>query len=183
MTTTPALSSRPLYTIILKENYMARYIEVSLKKRGVACVARLLDDLAPRTCQAIWDALPQEGDTFHAKYASNEVYTLVPPFPAIPLGLENPTLMPIPGDLLYFLFPPGLVKIPDVRDQADAAGVVDLAIFYGRNNFLFNPATGPVPGNHFAVVTENLEEIAKACDNIWREGFLGERLAFRRKSD
>ena len=39
---------------------------------------------------------------------------------------------------------------------------------------------GPVPGNRFAEVTENLEEMAHACDNVWREGFADERLMFDR---
>ncbi|MBO0828270.1 MAG: DUF3830 family protein, partial [Streptosporangiales bacterium] len=37
---------------------MARFIEISLDKRGVKCVARLLDDRAPRTAEAVWNALP-----------------------------------------------------------------------------------------------------------------------------
>ena len=73
-----------------------------------------------------------------------------------------------------------MITRPDVRDVAARTGLVDLAIFYGRENFLFSPTTGPVPGNRFAMVTENLEEMAKACDSVWREGFVGERLAFRR---
>ena len=39
---------------------------------------------------------------------------------------------------------------------------------------------GLVPGNRFAEVTENLEEMVEACNSVWREGFAGERLAFRR---
>ena len=38
---------------------MDRYIEVTLRKRGVSCIARMLDDLAPKTCEAVWNALPQ----------------------------------------------------------------------------------------------------------------------------
>ena len=57
---------------------MARYLEIILEKRKVRCVARLLDEEAPRTCEAVWRALPQGGDVFHAKYASNEIFTLVP---------------------------------------------------------------------------------------------------------
>ncbi|MCZ6679185.1 MAG: DUF3830 family protein [Candidatus Poribacteria bacterium] len=159
---------------------MARYIEVTLKKRGVSCVAQLLDDLAPKTCEAVWRALPLGSDAYHAKYASNEVYTLVPPFAENEPGLENPTILPIPGDLLYFYFPPGIITRPDVREVANRVGMVDLAIFYDRDNFLFSPATGPVPGSRYATVTENLEEMAKACDNIWREGFVGEELIYRR---
>ena len=48
----------------------------------VRCVARLLDEQAPRTCAALWDALPQGGDAFHGKYARNEIYTLVEDFAA-----------------------------------------------------------------------------------------------------
>ena len=44
---------------------MSRHIEIALEKRAVRCVARLLDEQAPRTCAALWDALPQGGDAFH----------------------------------------------------------------------------------------------------------------------
>ena len=54
------------------------------------------------------------------------------------------------------------------------------AIFYGRDNLLFSPRMGPVPGNRFGSVIENLDEMVKACDNVWREGFAGERLTFSR---
>lgn len=40
---------------------MARYITISLDKRGVSGVARLLDEEAPRTAKAILDALPLSG--------------------------------------------------------------------------------------------------------------------------
>ena len=56
---------------------MSRFITVSLDKRGVSCVARLLDDEAPRTCAAVWDALPLSAPVFHGKYARNEIYTLL----------------------------------------------------------------------------------------------------------
>ena len=73
---------------------MPRYIEITLRRRGVTCVAALLDDQAPRTCRAVWDALPQEGDVYHAKYAGNEFYALIPAFPAEPLGIENGSIVP-----------------------------------------------------------------------------------------
>ena len=159
---------------------MARYIEVKLEKRGVSCVAQLLDDLAPKTCEAVWQALPQGGQALHAKYASNEVYTLVAPFADEEPGLENPTLTPIAGDLIYFHFAPGLVVHPHTRDPAYRSGIVDLAIFYDRDNLLLSPKMGPTPGSRYGTVTENLEEMAAACDNVWKEGFAGERLVYRR---
>lgn len=159
---------------------MDRFIEVTLRKRGVSCVARMLDDLAPKTCEAVWNALPQEGDAFHAKYASNEVFALVPPFAPSEPGMENPTITPITGDLLYFYFPPGAVNVPSMREVAYSTGLVDLAIFYGRDNLILSPNMGLVPGNRFGEVTENLDEMVEACTSVWREGFAGERLGFRR---
>ena len=43
--------------------------------------------------------------------------------------------------------------------------------------------TGPVPGNIFATITENFEAMALACDSIWREGFVGEQLVYRRMGE
>ena len=159
---------------------MVRKIEIEFVKRQVKCVAELLDDLAPKTSEAVWQNLPQSGNVYHAKYASNEVYILVPPFAYEEPGLENPTITPTSGDLLYFHVPPGLVKFPEIRDVADQSALIDLAIFYNRDNLLISPSTGMVPGNRFGTITENLDEVQKACENIWREGFAGEQLIFRR---
>src|SRR5690606_39290821 len=64
----------------------------------------LLDDRAPVTCAAVWDALPLAGDVYHAKYARTEIYALFPPFADAEPPLETPTVTPIPGDLCYFSF-------------------------------------------------------------------------------
>ena len=53
-------------------------------------------------------------------------------------------------------------------------------LFYDRNNLLLSPSEGPTPGNHFAVIVKNQEEMRQAGHNVWREGFAGERLVYRR---
>ena len=163
---------------------MSRRMRITLETRGVSCVARLLDDHAPRTCDAVWEALPLGNDVWHAKYASNEIYCMVPPLGSEP-GLENPTLTPIPGDVCYFSFPTGQFqhsfKVARGIDHLDS--VVDLAVFYGRNNFLWDPAVGPVPGNVYATIVEGFEEFAKACDDVYRNGSAGERLSYERAED
>lgn len=163
---------------------MARYIEISLTKRGVSCVAELLDDDAPRTAEAVWQSLPLEGDAYHAKYARNEVYTFVEPFADPEPGLENPTITPIPGDVCYFSFSAGQLpkKSYGYGDQESAGRheVVDLAIFYGRNNLLLNADVGFVRANVFGQIVENLNEMATACNDVWRAGAIGERLSYRR---
>ncbi|MGO4613365.1 DUF3830 family protein [Nocardia sp. 2YAB30] len=163
---------------------MARYITISLTKAGVSCRARLLDAEAPQTCAAVWDALPQEGDAFHAKYARNEVYTLVPRIGAAP-HRENPTVTPIPGDVCLFDFEPWEIGNPAYGYEAGSAagherGATDLALFYGRNNLLINGDLGWVPGNVFATIEDGLAEIAAACNALWVQGVQGETLAFAR---
>lgn len=161
---------------------MTRFVEVTLLKRQVTARARLLDEEAPRTCQAIWDALPLQGPAFHAKWANNEVYGIYPAFEPLDVGREHATIFPIPGDLLYWYFPAGTTVNPELRQLWGEKGAVDLAIFYGRNNYLVG-AEGPLPGNLWAVVVEGLGEIAAACTDVWRSGSLGEELLVRRHGE
>lgn len=161
-----------------------RRIRISFVKRGVACVARLLEEEAPATCEVVWAALPKGGPAKHAKYASNEVYCLVPPFATIEPPLENPTIIPSRGDVLYFDFPSGMLDTASraalgLRD----AHFIDLAVFYDRNNLLLNPGTGFVPGNVFAIIEENLEGMAAACRDFFRGLQDGEELLFERESE
>jgi hypothetical protein len=164
---------------------MTRRIEIALEKRQVSCVAELLDDLAPRTCAAVWDALPLGGDAFHAKYARNEIYTLLPAWADEEPGRENPTITPIAGDVAYFSFDQWQLKTPSHGygpgdEQLDNPLIIDLALFYERNNLLLNPDYGFVPANIFATIIEGLDDIAKASDDMWRRGFEDESLTFRR---
>lgn len=164
---------------------MARYIDISLQKRDVTCVAQLLDERAPRTCAALWDALPLGSDVYHAKYARNEIYTFVPTFAEVAPGPENTTITPIPGDVVYFPFEqwqmanPGYGYDPDSA-QRSSEHIIDLAVFYERNNLLLNPDVGFVPGNVFATIVQGLDEIAGAAQDLWRRGFEGETLHFAR---
>jgi hypothetical protein len=160
---------------------MPRFIQVTLEKRRVSCTARLLDEEAPLTSNAVWDALPLSGEAWHAKYASNEVYTLVPPFAAAEPGFENTTVTPLPGDLLYWFFQAGQVpyRLREERGLLALPGMIDLAIFYRRNNLLLDPTFGFVPGNVFGTVVENFDAMAAACQDVWRSGSVGEELSFR----
>lgn len=160
-----------------------RYIEVSLAKRGVQATAKLLDDRAPVTCAAVWDALPLGGEVFHAKYARNEIYALFPAFAPEEPPLENPTITPIPGDLCYFTFTGTELGTKSYGYDQDQRGtIVDLALFYERNNLLINGDVGWVPGIVWGQIVEGLEEMAEACNDLWRSGALGESLNFRRAS-
>ncbi|HEV7899652.1 MAG TPA: DUF3830 family protein [Planosporangium sp.] len=167
---------------------MARYIKVTLESRGVSCIARLLDDQAPRTAAAVWDALPLSGQVFHGKYARNEIYNLVPAFAKVEPGKENTTVTPIPGDLCYFAFDANDLQTPSHGYEGgsgpkELSHIIDLALFYGRNNLLLNGDTGWVPGNVFGTVIEGLEEMAAACQDIWMSGARGETLTYARSHE
>ena len=168
---------------------MARYIDISLTKRGVTCVAELLDDQAPRTCEAVWTALPLGENAYHAKYARNEIYTLMDAFAPEEPGLENPTITPIPGDIMYFTFAPWQLTPKshgytssgtETPPAGPLAPRIDLALFYERNNLLLNPDFGFVPGTVFATVVKGLDEIASAAQDLWSRGTEGESLRFER---
>jgi hypothetical protein len=164
---------------------MPRYIEIAFERREARCVAELLEAQAPRTCRAVWDALPQGGDAFHGKYARNEVYTLVEDFAPEPPGRENTTVTPIPGDVCAFWFTGQELGsashgYSEERRPAEDRMIVDLALFYERNNLLLNPDVGWVPGNVFATIVEGLDEIAAASADLWLHGSAGERLTLRR---
>jgi hypothetical protein len=167
---------------------MDRFITVTLESAGVTCKARLLDEEAPRTSAAFWAALPLSGQVFHGKYARNEIYNLVPAFAEVEPGKENTTVTPIPGDLCYFAFDANDLKTPSHGYESDGGpgaleNIIDLALFYGRNNLLLNGDQGWVPGNVFGTVVEGLEEMAAACQEIWMGGARGETLTFARFSE
>ena len=159
---------------------MSKFLRISLERRGVSCVAELLEKEAPRTCAAVWGALPPARDAQHAKYARNEVYTMVPRFAQV--GRENPTVTPIPGDVVLFDFAGGTLDAAFKADQGidHDDGAIDLAIFYGRNNLLINGDIGWVPGNVYASIVEGLDVMAEACHDVWRSGSVGERLVYER---
>lgn len=161
---------------------MPKYMKIALEKRDVSCIARLLEEDASRTCAALWEALPQRGPVYHAKYARNEIYTIVPRFAQNEPGTENPTVTPIPGDICYFSFASGMLdrQFKEEKGVQQLPGVIDLALFYGRNNLLLNADVGWVVGNVCATVVEGLEDMAKAGNDIWRAGAIDEYLTFSR---
>src|SRR5699024_58908 len=127
---------------------------------------------------------PAGGDAFHAKYARNEVYALVPRIAAAP-HRENPTITPIPGDVCLFDFEPWEIGNPAYGYEPGSTahaeqGATDLAIFYGRNNLLINGDMGWVPGNVFATITEGLDEMARAAQDLWLRRVERETLNFAR---
>jgi hypothetical protein len=161
---------------------MTKYVKITLGKRGVSCRARLLEDEAPLTCGAVWEALPLAGGAVHGTYARHDIYTRIRPFAQDEPPLEWPTVTPIAGDVCYWALPASSFADSYRQDRGttDVDHVVQLSIFYERNNLLLNPDFGFVPNTVFATIEDNLEEMATACLDVWRNGWNGESLAFSR---
>src|SRR5487761_421056 len=75
-----------------------RFMDIDLD--GATRRALLRDDLAPKTCEAIWNALPFEGSASHA-LVSGQGFRLVERIPVGELPLESPTYFRHPGQLSF----------------------------------------------------------------------------------
>lgn len=160
----------------MAEEHEVEFVRVGLRERDVSTRLRLRWDRSPRTCAEIARILPIEGQAWHAKYANNEVYTLLPMFGEDPGG-EWRVLYPGPGDLMYIPIEAGFFLPPGAPEMDVSRGLVDIAYFYERSNSLIGP-TGIAYGNIFATATsiEELEVMAAACADVWFNGAAGERL-------
>jgi hypothetical protein len=163
---------------------MTRHIEIRLEKRGVKCIAELHDDLAPKTCQAVWDCLPQGENCFTAKWARNSLYNLCPVIPGGYPGLENASIVPIPGDLMLFRFNENDLHGGGYgwaeHDVATKGDITELSVHYGRNNLLLTPDAGFHACTVFGTVVKGLAELRAAGVDCWLGGTRGEVLSFHR---
>jgi hypothetical protein len=142
----------------------------------------MLEDDAPDTANIVWAKLPLSGPLWHAKYASNEVYTLSPPLTEEMIPTENPTVTPASGDVVIWDYPAGMFA-HGVRRRLGLDGykrIIDIALFYNRNNLVLSPQLGWYPCNVFATVTEGLNEMREACYDLWTGGWRDEHLVFER---
>lgn len=155
---------------------MASLIRMSMRRRDVACVAELLEVAAPETCEAVTAALPLDWPLWHTKTAGSEVYGLGPGLPRPP-ALENASLIPIPGDLLFFNLPRHVFPPTDPRwlDVGDSGSLSCIGSFYDRNSIHWMEL-GFVPGSRFARIIEGFDEWQAACQDVFQRGCAGERL-------
>jgi hypothetical protein len=157
----------------------ARALEIDFPGEGVTVRARLLDELAPRTCSAIWElaARSPELTGVHAAFTGRELSVRIPLDVAMrvegidTLPPENQTLFPIPGDLIW-------ARLPPYAWSGVSEPLYDLGIFYGRDSRLLLPV-GWIAGNRFAeVLPDHLPALAEVAARSQIEG--AKRLIIRR---
>ncbi|HWU37990.1 MAG TPA: DUF3830 family protein [Candidatus Acidoferrum sp.] len=66
---------------------------------GVTLTGHLFEDKAPKTCQALWDALPLEGSITNVTWSGNMLRLWVK-IPELPMA-ENVSELQHPGDILF----------------------------------------------------------------------------------
>jgi hypothetical protein len=134
---------------------------------GSATPIQLLWEEAPRTCRAVWDALPIRKPAFHARRSGKELFVLADPFENP--GRENLRLRLAAGDVLFIYFPPSWSDDHQDFTRSDA-GLFDIAAIYGSDALLRGP-DGPVEGNLFGRISkQNQPEFAGLCQRMWMEG-------------
>jgi len=105
--------------------------------------ARLEEEKAPKTCEAIRKMLPLRSKLVHCRWSGESTW--------VPLGerrlgvdYENHTSHPAPGQLLVY---PG--------------GISEMEILFPYGSTMFASKVGQLAGNHFATVVDGNEQLAE----------------------
>ena len=118
---------------------------------GEVGLADLFEREAPKTAEAVWNALPLDGTLNHANFSGEEIsfqtYGLM-------WERENEVYDTKPGDLGYFVTGPAI------------------CVYYGALRVIS-------PGNVFGRIVDNLPRIQEIARGTWREA--GVPIRMRRK--
>src|SRR5213596_2644809 len=120
--------------------------------------ARFLEGQAPQTVAAFHAILPFEDRIIHCRW-SGESNWIPWGDRALGVGPENATCYPSPGELLLY---PG--------------GVSETEILFPYGHAAFKSKAGVLAGNHFATVTEGLENLRELGRRVLWEGAQAIRL-------
>ncbi len=148
---------------------MARQLRLTFVDSAVSGAVELHDDLAPKTAETIWNALAQPVRilAFHAMYAGPEIMVGLPreaqTFDPTSLPAENQTVIPAPGDVLWFYQGPNMMK--GLSDE-----FWEIGMFYDAGGRVFGPL-GWTPVTIFGrMLPADLPAFAEACRLIRLEG-------------
>ena len=135
-----------------------KFMEIDVD--GSVVRARLNEDKAPLTCQAVWDALPFEGRAVHAQI-SGQMFRMFDEVPVGDLPLEGTEYFQHPGELVFY---------PPIKEIAFCVGEARFSAPQGL--FAFIP---------LADIEGDFSAWAKLCDDLQFTGT--KRIQFRRAAD
>lgn len=139
-------------------------LRIELPDVAVTTEATLYQEAAPRVCAAIYEALrtPLETRTSHACFDGHEVFCFLPSFPEPP-GIENRTMRPQPGELMFFHAAPNeFACMAADRLTGGSDAIFELAFMYGEvdlRHFWEDGLHGSLVGR----ITSGLPRFAEAC--------------------
>lgn len=151
---------------------MNRHIRIREPRSGLDARVLLLDDLAPRTAEALWQIAAAGGvhDAIHAMWTGPEISCPIPasrlPAAALVGGLplENATSYPDEGEVALVYAPANTWK-----GQPPFA-FLDVGLFYGRGGRLLMPMGWIQAAICGRILTEELAAARAACQSIRQHG-------------
>jgi hypothetical protein len=141
----------------------ARRIRLRFIASAVSATATLIDDAAPATCDALWEALPVTAVSHHAVYSGSEAVLVLPAL--VRADPENATSDVVKGDVGFTWF-----------DAGSSFGVdeafSEICWFYDDDA---RPSMheGPVPVSLFARLDPGSEAFCDESRRMRREGVKG----------
>lgn len=157
---------------------------------GTTAVAEMLDDVVPRTCDAVWAILPVEGMSIHANWSGRELMLHLQGDKILRLPAEGPLRRgtTAAGDIIYYWRSPQMSRGKQLAYSAQfQRELSEFAIFYG------DPAAGGLSADDpvrtgrdsdlqvqtlFARFIDTPPEFLAACENNRHNGL--RRLVVRR---
>jgi hypothetical protein len=138
-------------------------IRLTFPDGGSEIMATLLEDQAPKTCEAIWQLLPLTICAIHDIWSGRQIFIPLEPTPHI--AIENVSMYVVPGDLYYYERPPHL----DRGKPYNRLELGEIGIVYGRDSQPWGPR-GPKVVNLFASIGRELPAFAESCERLLLEG-------------
>ena len=142
-----------------------RRIRISFPEVGVAATADLLEEDAPKTCDAIWNLLPIRATALHDIWSGHQIFFFLKPAELV--QYENvPRLLDVnPGDIFYYYRKPHYFRgAPYGKVEASEIGIV-----YDRDTQPRGPH-GVKAVNLFGTVSDGLANLTKTCEQMIEEG-------------
>jgi len=149
---------------------MAKRIEIVSVESRVKAIAELLEEEAPKTCEAMWKCLesPMEAEGIQAMWVGRELMFIMPEenqrVDPTSIPIENSTAYPLPGDVCWIYYPAYMDRDP-FRIFPQGKPLWDFFIIYGPD-----PILGGSAATVWAHVVEGLEDLASECRRIREDG-------------